>query len=445
VNYPSEIPLGSYVDKRYQIVKILGQGGFGRTYLVKDKRRFEKYCALKEFVPQSTDPSAIAKSRELFEREAKVLNQLEHQQIPKFYGWFEEDNRLFLVQQFVDGKTYADLFQERQQQGKVFSETEVTQLLKDILPVLKYLHDNHIIHRDISPDNIMLCNQVDKPILIDFGVVNQRTATQVASGAVKAGTTVGKQSFSPTEQIRRGTCFPSSDLYALAVTTMVLLTGKQPSDFYDSNQDQLQWRRYTQVSDQLARMIDKMSAESLRDRYQSALEVLTELGENPKPNPSPFEPGKTYILPQPTLHKKLMILGGTGTVILIASLFFWLTPNIEAACKALNNCSSNLEFKAKYDTILERAEPIITMAADDNNLNNYKWGQLQDLKAQLESVIQDLEIIPSDIAVAEKVIQTLEDTNTQLKRVNQALMVDTKVNPTADMEGGIFDNPSVQK
>ena len=438
MNYPSEIPSGSYVDRRYKVVKTLGQGGFGRTYLVKDKRRFEKYCVLKEFVPQVTDESAIAKSRELFEREAKVLNQLEHRQIPKFFGWFEENNRLFLVQEFVDGRTYADIFRERQQQNKTFTEAEVTQLLKDILPVLQYIHTNHIIHRDISPDNIMLCSKAEKPILIDFGVVNQRTATQIASGAVTAGTTVGKQSYSPVEQIARGICYPNSDLYALAVTAMVLLTGKQPQDFYDSHEDKWQWRRYTNVSDSFARVIDKMSSEAQRDRYQSAQKVLDELnGVIPEPEP-------TYI--HSSSKKTPVILGGIGTIAVIGGLFFWQTPNISGICDALNNCSSDIEFEAKYQEIVAEAEPIIAVAADDRNLNTYKWGELQDLKSELQALVDRLQTIPEDAQVSDRVEATLEDIDAQLNRVNEATTLNmddaNRLKGGVDMKGGVFDNPN---
>ncbi|MCC0178782.1 serine/threonine protein kinase [Waterburya agarophytonicola K14] len=436
MNYPSEIPSGSYVDRRYQVVKTLGQGGFGRTYLVKDERRFEKYCVLKEFVPQAKDQEAIAKSRELFEREAKVLNQLEHRQIPKFFGWFEENNRLFLVQQFVDGKTYADLFEERQQQNQTFTEAEVTQLLKDLLPVLQYIHNNHIIHRDISPDNIMLCSKEEKPILIDFGVVNQRTATQVASGAITAGTTVGKQSFSPVEQIGRGICFPSSDIYALAVTAMVLLTGKQPRDFYDSSNDKLQWRRYTNVSDKLADIIDKMSADVHRDRYQSAQEVLNELSP-PIPN--------TYIPPKPTeidpnlpprkkSSKNPIVLGGLGALAIVGGLFFFLTPNMSGVCNTLGNCSSDIKFKADYDEIVDRAQPILAEAANDENLNTYNWQKLQKLKSQLEDVTLDLEAIPDSANIYDEAEATLADIEAQVLRVDEAMNLDN-----------MFVNPQVNK
>ena len=453
MNYPSEIPAGTLVDLRYKIVKTLGQGGFGRTYLVEDKRRFKKYCVLKEFVPQASDEYAIAKSRELFEREAKVLNQLEHRQIPKFYGWFEEDSRLFLVQQFVDGKTYAKLIQQRQQENRTFSESEVTQLLQDLLPVLQYIHTNNIIHRDISPDNIMLCNKADKPILIDFGVVNQVTVSQVASGGVSSGgTTVGKQSYSPLEQIGRGICFPSSDLYALGVTAMVLLTGKQPEDFYDAAEDKWQWRRYANVSDALASVIDKMSLDAHKERYQSAQEVLNDLNnEDTLQPPIRHQPDDTYIPPKPTLIDRpsspspqpklnIPIIAAVGTLAILGGLFFFVTPNVDGVCDILNNCSSDIELEDRYQAIAERAEPILAIAADDNNLNTFKWGQLGKLKTDLEALVAELETIPGDAKVSDRAQETLADINTQLKRVEEAIVLEVKTDSGIDIGEGIFTN-----
>ncbi|MGF1539949.1 MAG: protein kinase [Pleurocapsa sp.] len=430
MKYPSELPPRAYVDRRYKVVKTLGQGGFGRTYLVEDERQFKKCCVLKEFVPQVQQKHAIVKSRELFEREAKVLNQLEHPQIPKFYGWFEENNRLFLVQQFIDGKTYAELLYTRKQQGKAFSQEEVTQLLKNILPVLQYIHTNNIIHRDISPDNIMLCNEAEKPILIDFGVVNQQTATKVASGAVSAGTTVGKQSYSPIEQISRGICFESSDLYALGVTAMVLLTGKQPQDFYDGQNNCFQWRRYTQVSDKLAKIIDTMTAEAHRNRYQSAQEVLEQF----------VAPFPTYIphrIPKlkSNFNKNYWIFGGLVAAALVGGSFFFLSRNMEGICKTLNNCSPNIEYKAEYEEIVQQAESVITEAANNDNLNSYNWQQLQQLKNKLTAVTRELETIPVTAKIYNEVEQTLKQVTTQVERVEKAM--------TLDLPDNMYVNPKV--
>ena len=229
-----EIISGTLVDNRYIIERLLGQGGLGRTYLAFDSRRFNEPCVLKEFAPVGTGLGALEKCRDLFRREAKILHQLEHPQIPRFLACFEGDNRLFLVQEFVDGKTYSTLLGERQQQSLAFTENEVIDWLRNLLPVLDYVHKHNIIHRDISPDNIMLPQGSNIPILIDFGVGKQiagigQTVENEETTFVGKVSLVGKVGYAPREQISLGICSPSSDLYALGVTAIVLMTGREPS------------------------------------------------------------------------------------------------------------------------------------------------------------------------------------------------------------------------
>jgi serine/threonine protein kinase len=273
---------GTSINNRYEIQKVLGQGSFGRTYLAYDTQRFGDLCVLKEFLPANRAEYVIQKSRELFEREARVLYQINHPQIPKFLAWFTEQDRLFLVQQYINGQTYSHLLHERiSQQGQAFSETEVIQWLKDLLSVLDYLHGIKIIHRDISPENVMFSHDQSKPVLIDFGLVKE-TITQLWSVDPNSpqeytqASIIGKYGYAPPEQIRLGQCYPSSDLYALAVCAVVLLTGKNPKLLMDQSLE-WQWHSYVDISEDLAQILDKMLAEKPRQRYQSAQEILTQL------------------------------------------------------------------------------------------------------------------------------------------------------------------------
>ncbi|MEH2437344.1 MAG: serine/threonine-protein kinase [Nostoc sp.] len=284
-----EIAAGTLIDNRYIIQKLLGQGGLGRTYLAFDTRRFNEACVLKEFAPIGTGESGLEQYRNLFKREAKILHQLQHPQIPKFLACFEGDGRLFLVQEYVDGKTYSRLLGELQRQGRNFSEEEVIEWLKNLLPVLEYVHQHNIIHRDISPDNIMLPDGKDLPVLIDFGVgkqiadINEGRSSNNQVTFVGKMSLVGKVGYAPREQISLGLCSPSSDLYALGVTAIVLLTGRDPSLLMDQYSLEWNWRYYTYVTDGFAQVLDQMLADRPNKRYQTAREVFIDLEQIGEP------------------------------------------------------------------------------------------------------------------------------------------------------------------
>jgi len=279
--------LGKTLSDRYVIIRQVGQGGFGRTYLAEDMNRFREYCVLKEFSPVVQTPDAIQKAQELFEREATVLYKLEHPQIPRFRELLpinlEGKEYLFLVQDYVQGTTYSSLLNTQQQQGVKFSETAVRQLLEQILPVLQYIHSMGVIHRDISPDNLILRSSDQLPVLIDFGGVKQVAANlasqyyQSGQNTTSSGTLLGKVGFAPPEQMQTGLVYPHSDLYALAVTVLVLLTGKMPQEIIDTQTLQWQWRREVRLSPLLGQVLDRMLSYKPGDRYQTANQVLDAL------------------------------------------------------------------------------------------------------------------------------------------------------------------------
>lgn len=271
------IPFGIILQNRYRIIKILGQGGFGRTYLAEDQGRFNELCAIKELIPVQTENYTLEKSKELFQREANILYQIQHPQVPQFRATFEQDQRLFLVQDYVEGKTYRTLLEERRGAGQTFSEIEVLRLLRQLLPVLAHLHSRGIIHRDISPENIILRESDDKPVLIDFGVVKE-LATKLRSPNQKfQPTTVGKFGYAPSEQIQTGRAYPNSDLYALAVTAVVLLTGREAQELFDDNQLNWNWEHLVNVSPEFAQVLNRMLSYKPSDRYQSVAQVVQAL------------------------------------------------------------------------------------------------------------------------------------------------------------------------
>jgi serine/threonine protein kinase len=283
-------PVGTILRHRYLIKQILGQGGFGRTYLAIDQERFNEPCVLKEFTVPYQDDALVEKAKTLFQREASTLYQIQHPQIPRFWAAFEDEQRLFLVQDFVKGETYRHLLQARKHQGQAFSEAEVLHCLNHLLPVLSYLHDRDIIHRDISPENIilrtsdsetLLFGQPDAssiapplPVLIDFGAVKEAASHWPIISAI---TRVGKVGYAPPEQLQTGNVSPHSDLYALGATSLVLLTGREPQVLLDSQTLTWQWQPYAKLSDTLATVLQKMLALQPNERYQSAREVWRDL------------------------------------------------------------------------------------------------------------------------------------------------------------------------
>ncbi|MBE7382511.1 MAG: protein kinase [Leptolyngbya sp. SIO1E4] len=272
---------GSKVGGRYQVQRVLGQGGFGRSYLVEDSQRFGELCVLKEFFPASTSKRSLPKALDLFKREAKTLYQINHPQIPKFMACFTQGKRLFIVQEYINGVTYAQLLKQRKREGWCFSVEEVIQWLIHLLQVLDYLHDLNVVHRDISPDNIMYSSDRTLPMLIDFGLVNDTMNDifsaddeEATAGKVKSATIVGKFGYSPPEQMQLGQCFPSSDLYALGVTAIVLLTGKYPRELMDRGSLEWDWQRHVDLPPRFVQLLNRMIRQKPRERFQSAREVL---------------------------------------------------------------------------------------------------------------------------------------------------------------------------
>jgi len=278
------ITIGTVLQNRYRIIQILGQGGFGRTYLAEDQRRFNELCAIKELISTATEANALAKAQELFHREAAILYQIEHPQVPKFRERFEQDQRLFLVEDYVAGKTYRELLADRQAVNQTFTEAEVLQLMRSLLPVLEHIHSRGIIHRDISLENIILRDSDAKPVLIDFGVVKELATKLRSPDNTAPVTTVGKLGYSPSEQMQTGRAYPSSDLYALAVTAIVLLTGKEPSELFDQNQLTWNWQRWIRVNPRFAMVLNRMLNHIPSDRFQSAADVIQALQVADQPN-----------------------------------------------------------------------------------------------------------------------------------------------------------------
>jgi serine/threonine protein kinase len=256
---------------RYQIFKILGRGGFAITYLARNVYLpGQPLCVIKHLAPKFTNPALLTIAKWRFYVEARTLSYLgSHSQIPLLIDYFRKDGEMYLVQEYVPGDT---LFEAIRSQA-VKTEAEVQDFLLEMLHLLTYLHNCRLIHRDIKPQNIIHCATDHRLVLIDFGAVADREGSNQDDQrlTIKA---IGTPGYAPPEQIL-GQPVYASDIYALGMTCIFLLTGKEPIYLaVDPRTSEVRWRSEIIIGDDLADIIDKMIRIPLVDRYQSAVQVL---------------------------------------------------------------------------------------------------------------------------------------------------------------------------
>jgi tetratricopeptide (TPR) repeat protein len=272
------------LENRYKPLKAIGRGGFGKTYLAEDIKKFGEQCVIKQFAPYSGNNSDTEKTR--FQDEAKQLQRLgEHPQIPTLLAFFTERGYLYFVQQYVAGENLAEELERR----GVFDEAQIRDFLQDLLGILQVVHQQGTIHRDLKPYNIMRRKSDQKLVLIDFGISKQLEANPAT------GTSIGSLGYSPLEQFWGGKAYPSSDLYSLGVTAFFLMSGISPHQILAIAMEETSpahahnwaehWRNYVEqpVSDSLGAVLDKLMQIDHRQRYQSASEVLADLQSNRPP------------------------------------------------------------------------------------------------------------------------------------------------------------------
>jgi serine/threonine protein kinase len=273
-----------WLKDRYQALKLIGQGGFGKTFLAIDHDKPRKpSCVIKQFFPQGQGTSGLEKAAELFAEEAKRLDELgNHSQIPELLAYFiHEDQRQYLVQEYIAGQ---NLEQELKSQGN-FNQDKIRALLLDLLPVLDFIHQRQVIHRDIKPENIIRRAQDNKLVLVDFGAA--KAVTPVNRSVT--GTMIGSAEYVAPEQMN-GKAVNASDLYSLGVTCLYLLTGISPFDLFDVGEYKWCWRDYLintavnhSINDNLANVLDKLVSQGTKKRYQSVGEVIQDLGLKSEP------------------------------------------------------------------------------------------------------------------------------------------------------------------
>ncbi len=264
---------GTVLNGRYHIIRVLGAGGFGQTYLANDTQRPEiSPCVIKQFKPASHDPKFLKIARRLFQTEVEVLERLgKHDQIPSFYGAFEENLEFYFVQEFVDGTALSDELDQIHH----ISEPEAIEMIRDVLNILNFVHSQRVIHRDVKPENLIRRKKDNKFVLIDFGAVKE-IQTQIVdeSGQTRLTVGIGTEGYTPSEQLG-GKPRYCSDIYALGITAVQALTGLQPYQLQeDLATGEIIWRDRASTSIGLSLILDRMIRFHFSNRYQSAAEVL---------------------------------------------------------------------------------------------------------------------------------------------------------------------------
>ncbi|MEO0409233.1 MAG: serine/threonine-protein kinase [Cyanobacteria bacterium P01_A01_bin.135] len=255
---------------RYAVIRLLGRGGFGVTYLARDVALPGRpLCVIKQLCPKVQNPQVLLKARERFEREAKALAYLgSHSKIPQLLGYFEKDGQFYLVQEYVRGINLARYVKL----NGTFNELQVRAFLNEVLPVVAFIHQHQVIHRDIKPPNIIRCQSDGRLVLIDFGAVKEEIA-QIGGASPMTTQFVGTVGFAPPEQLALRPSY-ASDIYSLGVTCLYLLTGKPPLEMdYDVATGEILWQQMAPVSEYFAQVLSKMLKISPRDRYKSIAAV----------------------------------------------------------------------------------------------------------------------------------------------------------------------------
>ena len=291
---------GQFLNNRYQIVGLLGQGGMGSVYRAYDQT-LSRNVALKERHPDpNATPAALAQARTQFEREAKVLANLTHHNLPRVTDYFSFGGNEYLVMDFVEGQSLDKIAQQR----GALPEATVLAWANQLLDALEYIHARGIIHRDIKPQNIILTPD-GRVMLVDFGLVKLLDPNDPRTLTALRG--MGTPEYAPLEQYATGVGHTDarSDLYSLGATLYALLTGRAPVEVHQRllNPATLPAPRALNpnISVQTEQVVLKALEVYPQNRFQNAAEMRQGLSAARRPQPPlPTQPVVAPPMPVPT-------------------------------------------------------------------------------------------------------------------------------------------------
>ncbi len=276
-NSPQEFSLvETTLYDRYKIIKELGKGGFGQTFLAEDIQMPEKVlCVVKQLNPPSFEPQIVKKCENLFKEEALALKKLgKHPSIPELKAYFTYQQHFYLVQEYIEGNSLDEVMLNA-------TKDEVIKIIEDVGSALVEVHNSNRIHRDVKPDNLIWRNSDEQIVLIDFGAVKEIT-TQIINeqGEVIKTVVIGTDGYMAPEQAQGKPCY-ASDIYSLGIVVIEKLIRKKPVTFSFDQYRNVSWIADlpvgVSVSDELAKVLNKMTRFSLSERYTNIQQVLADL------------------------------------------------------------------------------------------------------------------------------------------------------------------------
>jgi serine/threonine protein kinase len=401
------------LNNRYRVIRVLGSGGFGETFLAEDTQMPSgRRCVIKKLKPVANNPQIHQLVQERFQREAAILEELGNgcNQIPQLYAYFLENDDFYLVQEYIEGETLQKLVEKG-----LLSESSVREILSSILQTLEYVHSKRIVHRDIKPENILIRHVDGQPVLIDFGAVKETMGTVVnTSGESTRSIVIGTPGFMPSEQSAGRPVF-ASDLYSLGLTAIYALTSKIPQQLEtDPATGDFLWRHYAlTISPSFATFLDKAIASHPRDRYPNAREMLQAL-QNGDTIP-PTVPGShptlvsappnryvqsTVVSPTPQTDsvnqgiadwQKSVITGGVIGLFLIGGL--WLTRPSETNSNNPTSNESNINSESPLinnpvtSSNPQTSQPNITTSPINDVISNPQTSQPNITTSPINDVI----------------------------------------------------------
>jgi tetratricopeptide (TPR) repeat protein len=393
--------LGKVIGGRYQIIRYLGGGGFGRTYLAEDWHLPGKpQCVVKQLKPRAMDEASLQTARRLFNQEAQVLYALgNYDQIPQLFAHFEEEQEFYLVQEFIDGV----VLDQELKNGELTGQADIMGLLLDIMITLEFVHRQQVIHRDIKPSNLIRRRSDRKIVLIDFGAVKQISGIESLNVEPQSSVTiaVGSAGYMPNEQLA-GKPRYNSDIYAVGMVGIRALTGLYPGQLpEDPRTGEVIWRDKTEVSDELANILDKMVRYDFRQRYQSVAEVLNALG-----NLAPHSAMAVTPAVKAIGLDELLVWGERGDELVKQQRYAEAVACYDRAIQATPNDylvwfkrGIALENLQDYEAAVESYDQVIRLRAEDY-LAWFKRGKalenLQQYEAAVECYDKVIEIQPEN-------------------------------------------------